>query len=105
MRRPVRANWAVSVVRNDPILRLTTRIVKVSYSRIKALSPTLGDNDTACILGHVVAHEIGHLLLPRGPAFAFRHHARMAGPAARGPWRALLHGGPGSRHPGKACSS
>ena len=50
-----------------------TRIVKVSYSRIKAFSrglnssPTLGDNDTACILGHVVAHEIGHLLLPRGP--------------------------------------
>ena len=43
MRRPVRANWAVSVVRNDPILRLTTPIVKVSYSRIKALSPTLGD--------------------------------------------------------------
>ena len=50
-----------------------TRLVKVSYSRIKAfsrrtelVSPTLRDNDTACILGHVVAHEIGHLLLPRG---------------------------------------
>ena len=51
-----------------------TRLVKVSYSRIEALSrstaavsSTRRDDDTACILGHVIAHEIGHLLLPPGP--------------------------------------
>jgi len=51
-----------------------TRLVTVSYSRIEALSrrtETVSstrrrDNDAACILGHVVAHEIGHLLLAPG---------------------------------------
>jgi hypothetical protein len=50
-----------------------TRFVKVCYSRIEAVSrrteaasPTRRENDTARILGHVVAHEIGHLLLPPG---------------------------------------
>jgi hypothetical protein len=47
---------------------LGTRIVKVSYFVIQAaLSETSpARRDIACILGHVVAHEIGHLLLPSG---------------------------------------
>jgi hypothetical protein len=47
-----------------------TRIVKVSYTGIGALIgedvlwSTRREKDVACVLGHVVAHEIGHLLLP-----------------------------------------
>ena len=87
-----------------------TRFVKVSYSRIKAfsrrtelVSPTLRDNDTACLFGTSSLMRSDTCCF-HGSAFAFRHHARIDGPAARDPWRALLHGGPGSRHPDKACS-
>jgi hypothetical protein len=34
------------------------------YNRIERLSSTRGDQDIAGILGHAVAHEMGHLLLP-----------------------------------------
>ena len=40
-----------------------TRFAWVFYDRIEAL-PGHGDNDLGCSLGHVIAHEIGHLLLP-----------------------------------------
>jgi hypothetical protein len=40
-----------------------THLVIVFYNRIENLSRTGDHKDTACILGHVVAHEIGHLLL------------------------------------------
>jgi len=40
-----------------------TRFAWVFYDRIAAL-PGHGDNDLGCSLGHVIAHEIGHLLLP-----------------------------------------
>ena len=50
-----------------------TRLVKVQYGGIEALvgetealSWIRREKDIACILGHVVAHELGHLLLPRG---------------------------------------
>ena len=49
----------------------STRVVKVSYIGVQALvddnallSSNRRDQETACILGHIVAHEIGHLLLP-----------------------------------------
>jgi hypothetical protein len=42
------------------------RIVSVFYNRIQDLASTHNDADTASILGHVIAHEIGHLLLPPG---------------------------------------
>jgi hypothetical protein len=35
----------------------------VFYNRIEDLSPTRDAHDIACRLGHVIAHEIGHLLL------------------------------------------
>jgi hypothetical protein len=41
-----------------------THLVTVFYNRIESLSPRHNPRDTARILGHVVAHEIGHLLLP-----------------------------------------
>jgi len=37
----------------------------VFYDRIKEQAPTLNAEDIACMLGHVIAHEIGHLLPPR----------------------------------------
>ena len=40
-----------------------TRFAWVFYDRIAAL-PGHGDTDLGCSLGHVIAHEIGHLLLP-----------------------------------------
>jgi len=40
-----------------------TRFAWVFYDRIEALTGH-GDNDLGCSLGHVIAHEIGHLLLP-----------------------------------------
>jgi hypothetical protein len=42
-----------------------TRVVKVSYHGIAArlAREAWRDMETACVLGHVVAHEIGHLLL------------------------------------------
>ena len=40
-----------------------TRLAAVFYSRIEGLSPR-NDSDTSSLLGHVLAHEIGHLLLP-----------------------------------------
>jgi hypothetical protein len=40
-----------------------TGLVTVFYNRIEDLSPTRDANDIACRLGHVIAHEIGHLLL------------------------------------------
>ena len=41
-----------------------TRFAWVFYDRIEALVPRYADNDLSCRLGHVIAHEIGHLLLP-----------------------------------------
>jgi hypothetical protein len=46
-----------------------SRFVTVLYNRIEGLRNirpdlTRGDAETACVLGHVIAHEIGHLLLP-----------------------------------------
>jgi hypothetical protein len=40
-----------------------TRFARVFYNRIEDLSPG-NEKATACMLGHVVAHELGHLLLP-----------------------------------------
>jgi hypothetical protein len=40
------------------------RVVSVFYNRIQGLASIRNDADTASILGHVIAHEIGHLLLP-----------------------------------------
>lgn len=49
----------------DPLLGIAagTGWATVFYSRIEDLSPTRDANDIACRLGHVIAHEIGHLLL------------------------------------------
>ena len=49
----------------DPVLGLAAGSgwATVFYSRIEDLSPTRDANDIACRLGHVIAHEIGHLLL------------------------------------------
>jgi hypothetical protein len=41
---------------------LGTRLARVFYKRIEDLSSTR--HDIGCLLGHVMAHEIGHLLLP-----------------------------------------
>jgi hypothetical protein len=40
------------------------RIATVFYNRIEDLSSTRHDKDTGSMLGHVIAHEMGHLLLP-----------------------------------------
>jgi hypothetical protein len=40
-----------------------TGLVTVFYNRIEDLSPTRDAHDIACRLGHVIAHEIGHLRL------------------------------------------
>jgi hypothetical protein len=40
-----------------------TQLAVVFYNRIEELSPR-NEKDTGCMLGHVIAHEIGHLLLP-----------------------------------------
>src|SRR6266536_4296727 len=42
-----------------------TGLATVFYNRIEDLAPTRDANDIACMLGHVIAHESGHLLLPR----------------------------------------
>jgi hypothetical protein len=49
----------------DPVLGIAagTGYVTVFYNRIEDLSPTRDANDIACRLGHVIAHELGHLLL------------------------------------------
>src|SRR5262245_16302469 len=41
-----------------------TRFALVFYSRIEDSSLTRDPNDVGRVLGHVMAHEIGHLLLP-----------------------------------------
>ena len=41
-----------------------TRVAYVFYNRIQRVSSIRTDADTGNILGHVIAHEIGHLLLP-----------------------------------------
>jgi hypothetical protein len=41
-----------------------SRFAKVFYARIEDVSPTRNGPDTSCLLGHVLAHEMGHLLLP-----------------------------------------
>jgi hypothetical protein len=43
------------------------RIATVFYHRIEDLSWTRHDKDTGSVLGHVIAHELGHLLLPPDP--------------------------------------
>jgi hypothetical protein len=40
------------------------RLATVFYRRIEDLSPARHDKDTGYILGTVIAHELGHLLLP-----------------------------------------
>ena len=49
----------------DPVLGIAagTGWATVFYNRIEDLSPTRDANDIACMLGHVIVHEIGHLLL------------------------------------------
>src|SRR5262245_9906318 len=49
----------------DPLLGIAAGSgwATVFYNRIEDLSPTRDANDIACRLGHVIAHEIGHLLL------------------------------------------
>jgi len=49
----------------DPWLGIAagTGWATVFYSRIEDLSPTRDAHDIASMLGHVIAHEIGHLLL------------------------------------------
>jgi hypothetical protein len=51
----------------DPVLGIAagTGLATVFYNRIEDLSPTRDANEIACMLGHVIAHEIGHLLLPQ----------------------------------------
>jgi hypothetical protein len=52
----------------EPVLGIAegTAVAVVFYNRIARLSRTRNDKDTACMLGHVMAHEIGHLLLGKG---------------------------------------
>jgi hypothetical protein len=49
----------------DPLLGIAagTGWATVFYNRIEDLSPSRDAHDTASMLGHVIAHEIGHLLL------------------------------------------
>ena len=46
-------------------LEFRGRLAYIFYERIRVYSGELG-MDTAQMLGHVIAHEIGHLLLPYG---------------------------------------
>ena len=41
-----------------------TGLATVFYNRIEGSSSTRDASDIACLLGHVIAHEMGHLLLP-----------------------------------------
>lgn len=49
----------------DPLLGIAagTGWATVFYNRIEDLSPSRDAHDTASMLGHVIAHELGHLLL------------------------------------------
>jgi hypothetical protein len=55
----------------EPVLGFAagTSFATVFYNHLEDfwqdLSPTRDASDIACLLGHVIAHEIGHLLLPR----------------------------------------